>query len=228
MRTKDIDGILLGTITVIIAASLSLRACTAEAQDTGPRGERLTRHLVLARLCLHEASMPLGVDENGDGTVDRYVRRHRPEVTWGDDCWLIHQVLLRGAQRLIESGVHLSEEQAYVSYAISYSAGRLLEPRQGDANAWAVYIVPGSERPEHWPRMRWSADAWMYVWLLTGGIVRTTLEDFDGPLALWRCEEPVHDWAGAMDGSWARSHGRVAVECDGDTANTAYVRPHLR
>jgi hypothetical protein len=227
MRKTDIDNGLLYIVTALIACAMFLSTCSAHAQPPGPSGERLTPHLMLARMCAHEASLPFGRDDDGDGTVDRWTRQRDHDVTWGDDCFGIHLVLLRGATRYRESMPSLSESQAYVLFAIAYSHGRMLSPPAYDGNAWAMYLMPGRERPARW-RGPWSAAAWHYAWNFTGGIVRLTEADYAGPTALWTCQGTITDWGGTMDSRYAQSIGHTEVQCDGDAANTWYVRAGLR
>lgn len=228
MTRADLDNMILYGITTAIAFAMTVGSCsTAHAQILGPQGERLTPHLVLARLCAHESSMPVGMDDDGDRVVDRWVHIRNRGAEWGGDCYLIHQVLLRGAHRMIEAGSSLAEDQAYVQFAISYSRQRIIEPPEHDTNRWAAYLMPGPQAPRFWPTgARWSSVRWRWVWDLTGAIAQMTLEDLES--APLHCEDAVHDWGGRMDGAWAASHGRVTVQCDGMyLANTAYQRPAL-
>jgi hypothetical protein len=222
MTRADLDNAILYIIAAAIAGAMMFGSCEAHAQTlpTGPSGERLTPHLILARLCTHEASMPLSID-------GRYVQHRNHEALWGDDCYGIHVVLLRGAQRMRDANPRLTRAQSYVLFAIAYSHDRLLHPPEHDLNRWAMYLSPGTHQPSYW-RGPWNPDAWHYVWLLTGGIVNMGLEDFEGPDALWTCEEPVHDWGGRIDHGHARAIGLIEVACDGNLANTFYARPGLR
>jgi len=231
MTKADLDNTVLGLITLLIAAAMFFGSCsTANAQGsttTGPQGERLTPHLILARLCAHEASLPWGYDSDSDGEIDQWVHQRDHRTPWGDDCWLIHEVLLRGVARLREGGSTLPDDALYVQYAIAYSAGRLLEPREGDTNRWAVYLMPGPTRPQFWGTGRWFVAGWHFVWELTGEIVALSLDELEAA-APFQCDGPVHDWGGRQDGAWSAAHGRVAVHCEGARlANTPYRRPWL-
>jgi len=214
-------------IAMSVVAFLLLFSSECEAQLRGPQGEVLTRQLVLARLCAHEASMPWGWDQNHDGVVDLWTLQRDHRTQWGDDCLLIHHVILRGVERMRAHGSELDDEQAYIQFAIDYSHGRLLEPREGDTNRWAVYLMPGPRRPEGWTHGRWSAAGWRYAWDLVGGVVEMTLEQVADTM---QCDGPVHDWGGRSDGAWASAHGRVIVHCrEGlHMLNTPYRRPWLR
>ena len=81
-------------------AILCLSLASPGAAQRAPRvPERETMQLALARICAHEASLPVH-DENdadGDGDSSEWVRRQAPMVAYGADCAAIHQVLLRGA-----------------------------------------------------------------------------------------------------------------------------------
>lgn len=222
MKKEMLDEIVLYAIAIAIAAAMTFGSCSANAQTlpTGPSGERLTPHLILARLCTHEASMPIDID-------GRYVQHRDHDALWGDDCYGIHAVILRGAQRMRDANPRLTRAQSYVLFAIAYSHDRLLHPPERDLNRWAMYLMPGATRPQHW-RGAWNPETWRYVWLLVGGIVRMTEDDFEGEDAIWTCEEPVHDWGGRMDHNHARSVGLIEVACDGNLANTFYARPSLR
>lgn len=231
MRKSEIDNIALYTIATLVAFSMMLSTCTADAQyalPTGPSGERLTPHLMLARMCAHEASLPFGRDDDGDGEIDRWTRQRDHDVTWGDDCYGIHLVLMRGAARYRESMPTLSESASYVLFAIAYSHDRMLHPPAYDGNAWAMYLMPGmTHQPPRW-RGPWSTRSWHHAWDLTGFIMRLTIADYEGPLALWRCESTITDWGGDCDSHYAQSVGHVEVQCDGNAANTWYVRRGLQ
>jgi len=205
-------------IAAVLAALSFFVAPSAHAQDP---------HVVLARMCAHETSLPVWVeDENGA----RWALHRDSTVAWGDDCFLIHQVLLHGAARMRETSPRMSFSARYLAYAIAYSHGRFLVPGTHDGNAWAMDLHPDEHEPARWHGVAWehARPAWRYVWALTGGIARMTLEDFDGPTALWTCSEPITDWGGRMDSAHARSVGLIEVACDGVITNTAYVRPGLR
>jgi len=230
MTRAELDNAILYIITAAIFVAMMFGSCTAEAQILGPQGERLTPHLVLARLCAHESSMPVGMDDDGDHVVDRWAHIRNHAAEWGGDCYLIHQVLLRGAQRMLDGGSRLSPDQAYVRFAVDYSRQRLVVPYEHDGNRWAAYLMPGPQAPQFWPRSAaWSAARWHWVWELTGQIASMTIDELTSPEAPVQCEEAVHDWGGRMDSQWSEEHGREAVVCSGMyLANTAYQRPWLR
>ncbi len=188
-------------------------------------------HLVLARMCAHEASLPFGRDIDHDGIVDQWTQQRDHDVAWGDDCWLIHHVLLRGAERMRESAPQMSFRARYFRFAVEYSHGRFLAPLPQDTNRWAMDLHPDGHEPMgwhgtvHWSHMRQS---WEYAWAYTHLISRMTLDDLQGPTALWTCAEPITDWGGRMDHAHADSVGLIEVACDGASVNTSYVRPGLR
>lgn len=227
---KKLDNLVLGIVTLFVAFSFFV-SCSAHAQRRRAPRHVDPAHLVLARLCAHEASLPLEMDDDEDGDIDRWVTQRDHAITWGDDCWLIHQVLLRGATRMQETNPRSSISSLYVAYAIAYSHDRLLAPPPTDGNRWAVDLHPDGHEPRGWHGgVSWSRarPRWRYVWDYTGFIVRMTLADFEGPTALWTCDEAITDWGGRMDHAHAESIGLIEVACDGHTVNTPYVRPGLR
>lgn len=227
--TRKIDDLLLFVIVLAVALSMAVSSCerVGAAPALAQARPALTPHLVLARMCSHEASLPVWVE---DELGARWALHRDHAAMWGDDCFLIHQVLLRGAERMRETSPGLSFSARYVAYAIAYSHDRFLNPGPRDGNAWAMYLEPNDREPARWHGVPWAhaRRAWRYVWGFTDGIARMTLEDFSGPTALWTCSEPITDWGGRMDGAHARAVGLIEVECDGVTSNTAYVRPGLR
>jgi len=221
-------------IVAVLVLGLMCGHAAAQLPTRSPGGQPWTPVRVLTSLCVHEASLPYGLDEDEDGTVDRWVQQRDHGVLWGDDCYLLHQVLLRGAERMRQAGTALSFAQRYLAFALAYSHGRLMEPSPGDINAWTMYVgdAPFSATPLHWRgSVPWhhAVRAWTHAWRLASGIARMTLDDFaPGPTALYLCDEPITDWGGRIDHRHADAVGLIEVHCDGFTANTGYVRPALR
>jgi hypothetical protein len=233
---------------------LSLHASDGLAQITQATHEHETMQLVLARICAHEASLPVHDedDADGDGDHDEWVRRRDHSVEFGADCAAIHEVLLRGALQMQEvrrlraerEGRVLGElpsSRAYVMFAHAYST-RIFEPVDGDANRWAADLRPDGSEPNGWRHERtvctdgvcrsvrgpaWARldrDAWLFVYGLATDLVAHGLDD----VRAWSpCESEVDDWGCTMDHEHARSIGLVPVTCGaaGNTANTFYARP---
>jgi len=232
---------------------LSLNANHGAAQVThAPEHE--TMQLVLARICAHEASLPVHDEDDADADGDHaeWVRRRDHTIAFGADCAAIHEVLLRGAfhmqlarheraERESRFETDLPTHRAYVMFAHAYST-RIFEPTEGDANRWAADLRPDGSEPQGWRRSRtvcegdvcrsvrgpvWGhldRDAWLYVYGLATELVTHGLDD----VRTWSpCESAVDDWGGTMDHAHARSVGLVPVECGprGNTANTFYARP---
>lgn len=228
-----IDTLALALATLLAALSMlagGVPGCPASgpraalSQDTIPR---LPPRLVLARMCVHEASLPVGLDDDGDGAVDRWVTHRDHEQAWGDDCLLVHEVLLRGAERLRAQHPRMRLAEAYERFAILYSHGRFLTPPLGDGNRWAFDLHPDAHEPEGWHGAPWghARGAWLHAYEHASEVAGLTLEALG---ARWHCEEPVTDWGGRMDHGHARAIGLIEVRCDGYTVNTPYVRPGLR
>lgn len=229
---KAIDDLVLFLFVLAAAISMAASSCAGElGQGTALAQDRphLSPHLVLARMCSHEASLPVWVEGEGD-ELGRWALHRDHTVGWGDDCFLIHQVLLRGAQRMLEAGSRSSFADRYLAFAVAYSHDRFFTPGPRDGNAWAMDLHPDGHQPARWHGVPWghARRAWEYVWSFTSGIVRMTLEDFEGATAMWTCSEAITDWGGRMDSAHARSVGLISVACDGTTVNTPYVRPGLR
>ncbi|MFO0682791.1 MAG: hypothetical protein U0234_12095 [Sandaracinus sp.] len=210
--------------------------------------------LVLARICAHEASLPIRdvSDADGDGDHEEWVRRREPSMPYGADCAAIHEVLLRGAYHMdlarrerLESEGHdatpLPRERAYVLFAHAYST-RIFDPTDTDTNRWAADLRSDGSEPARWRTTRtvcrdevcrsvrspaWSRsdrDAWLFVLGLARGLVARELDD----ARTWSpCESEIDDWGGRMDHDHARSIGLIPVSCGapGSTANTFYARP---
>lgn len=228
---RHIDNMVLAVFVLSAMLSMS-EGCPHAAADRARRApERMSVHLVLARMCAHEASLPVGLDDDGDGAVDRWVTHRDRSVAWGNDCYGIHAVLLRGAARIREERPGLSLTAAYLTFARQYSSGRFDHPPPTDGNRWAMDLrpQPGHE-PAGWHGMPWAAaePGWRWAWLHTGWVSRMTLADFEGPGAIWSCDEPIHDWGGRMDHEHARAIGLIPVRCDGTSVNDWYARPGLR
>jgi hypothetical protein len=236
---KTLDNLFLGLMVLLAAIAMSFSGChpvgsaPAAAQDDARARTRdpvpPSPHLVLARMCAHEASLPVWVvdEESGEG---RWALHRNHDVSWGDDCYLIHQVLLRGAERMLEASPRRSFSSRYFAFAVAYSHQRFLVPLPTDGNRWAMDLHPDGHEPQGWHGVAWghARPAWRFAWELTGGIARMTLEDFEGPGALWTCSEAITDWGGRMDSEHARTVGLIQIACDGVTVNTPYVRPGLR
>jgi len=210
--------------------------------------------LALARICAHEASLPVQ-DENdadADGDREEWVRRRAPTVAYGADCAAIHEVLLRGAYHMqiarAERGAReghaeptLPPHRAYIMFAHAYST-RVFDPMPTDSNRWAADLRSDGSEPAFWRRSftvcedevcraarspAWTSgdrDAWLYVYGLATQLVAQTLDD----VRTWSpCESEIDDWGGRMDHEHARSIGLIPVACGatGMTANTFYARP---
>ncbi len=210
--------------------------------------------LVLARICAHEASLPIldEGDADGDGDTTEWVRRRVPEMPYGVDCAAIHEVLLRGAlhmaavrrERLAREGRAarpLDPRRAYVRFAHAYST-RVFEPSESDSNRWAADLRSDGSEPRGWRHDRsvceggvcrivrgpsWTRSgraAWLHVYALAGELVARGLHDRES----WSpCAGPIDDWGGRMDHAHAAEIGLVPVACgaEGSTANTFYARP---
>lgn len=227
---KALDDLVLFVFAVFVALSMMFSSCAGDAGARPALAQdrpRLSPHLVLARMCSHEASLPVWVEDELGG---RWALHRDHSVLWGDDCYLIHQVLLRGAQRMLEAGSQSSFSDRYLAFAVAYSHDRFFAPGPRDGNAWAMDLHPDGHEPARWHGVPWghARRAWRYVWGFTEGIARMTLEDFEGPTAMWACSEAITDWGGRVDAAHARSIGLIEVACDGVTSNTPYVRPGLR
>jgi len=235
MQTS-LDNAILFLVALFVAGAMAFSGCHLGGVSLAlaqPRG--LTPHLVLARVCAHEASLPVHdlEDADADGNTQEWVRRAHPELSWGDDCYLIHEAFLRGAERYRASSPHLSDAERYVMFARNYSERAIDAPIERDGNRWAADLQAGPHEPRGWHGVRWDGvnprgapvEAWRFVWLLTGGIARMGL----GEVAMWSlCEAPVTDWGGTMDGDHAAAIGLIEVECVGQiAANTPYRRPWL-
>jgi hypothetical protein len=181
---------------------------------------RPSAHLILARMCSHEASLPVHIG-------DRWVRNNRHDVDWGTDCWIIHTVILREAHRLQRSHPDISLQRLYVTAAVNYSHGRILHPPATDGNRWASDLHSDGRRPVGWHGLPWShmRPSWLHVYEVTAQIVRTPLEVMDGPQSPLHCDGLVTDWGGVMDREHARSIGLIEVHCAGEPANIPYRTP---
>jgi hypothetical protein len=216
--------------------------------------EHETMQLALARICAHEASLPIRDedDTDADGDVQEWVRRQAPHAAYGADCAAIHEVLLRGAHHMQLSRQEratregrteppLPPHRAYIMFAHAYST-RVFDPTPTDANRWAADLRSDGSEPMFWRRARtvcqddvcrsvhgpiWGhldRDAWLYVYGLATELVGHDLAD----VRAWSpCESAIDDWGGRMDHEHARSIGLIPVACGaaGTTANTFYARP---
>ncbi len=203
----------------VIACILVLALLTAAAflPARADARVRMTPAVALWRLLAHEASLPVR-----DADAEWVSRRtSRP---WGDDVFLIHEVLLRGVER---TGM------AYVDFAQTY-AHRMWDPltdveRQRlavglplDGNRWAGFLELTFRTPRAWARGRWDPDAARYALEIATDTVQLDLVALE---EVTPCVDPVDDWGGRMDGEHARAIGLVEVDCGPNVANTGYARP---
>lgn len=186
----------------------------------------------LWHVCVHEASLPMWGTIRG--TEDEGWVSRRTREPWGGDCWVIHEVFLRGAAR---------EHMSYGAFARAYS-GSVFEPitiaeqarvhrgeslsGEGVWNRWASFLVPdGRRQPVGWVHLPWARphggrDAAAFALELARSIVQHTLAD----VRAWSvCAGPVDDWGGRMDREHAASIGLRQISCHVPTANDAYSRP---
>ncbi len=210
--------------------------------------------LALARICAHEASLPVHDDNDadGDGDSSEWVRRQAPMVAYGADCAAIHEVLLRGAYHMQIARAERAEREgrfepplpphrAYIMFAHAYST-RVFDPTPTDGNRWAADLRSDGSEPMFWRRSHsvcvadvcrsvsspaWThgdRDAWLYVYGLATDL---TTHDLNDVRAWSPCESEIDDWGGRMDHEHARSIGLIPVACGhtGNTANTFYARP---
>lgn len=186
--------------------------------------ERMTPATALGRLLVHEASLPVW-NEDAEEWVSQRTGR-----TWGDDVYIIHEVILRGADR---TGM------PYVDFAQTY-AHRMFQPLTDeertrisvgialDGNRWAGFIDP--EHLERTPRAwrgpgQWRAhvDAARYAFELAEDVVQY---DLDALMDFGMCQAPVDDWGSPrLDHERAERLGLVHVDCGPNTANWGYARP---
>lgn len=183
--------------------------------------------------CVHEASLPVWRSIGGEPPEMRWVSRRTGEV-WGGDCWMIHEVFLRGAAR---------EHMTYGAFARAYS-GRVFAPitpaeqarvRRGESlsgegvwNRWASFLVPDGHRaPIGWVHLPWARehtgrDAAAFALELARSIVQHTLDDVSD----WGvCSGRVDDWGGRVDREHAAAIGLRRISCRVPVANDAYSRP---
>jgi hypothetical protein len=236
-------------------AILCLSLASPGAAQRAPRPpEHETMQLALARICAHEASLPVHDvgDADRDGDHDEWVRRRMPTVAYGSDCAAIHEVLLRGAYHMQIARAERAEREghaepalpphrAYIMFAHAYST-RVFDPTPTDANRWASDLRSDGSEPMFWRRSHtvcegevcrsvrgpaWRADdrdAWLFVYGIASDLVAHDLSD----VRLWSpCASEIDDWGGTMDHEHARSIGLIPVACGaaGTTANTFYARP---
>lgn len=186
------------------ALLLLLPLAAVQAQHAG----RSSPALLLARICVSEAGWECF--DTRDGVA-------------------IHEVLLRGAERL---GI------SYSSFARTYSP-RATGFEPSPLRPWVGGLREDGAAPSAWPRVitRRRADGtssvephppwaiyrprWLAVLARAREVVGYTLDDVDE----WSpCDGSVHDWGGAMDRERARRIGLIEVEC-GETSNDFYARP---
>lgn len=210
---------------------------TAQVDELTAWLERERPAHVLAQVCISEASMPEPDrrDYDGDGDLTEWVNGRRTHV-WGTDCWAIHEVFLRGADRL---GARTWRN--YMRFAMQYS-GRVFNPPASSSRPWIAHLPDSASHaiPEGWPvewrrvggmmevRTTWAPrhwEAYQYARAVTEDIATHTLADIES----WSiCDEPVDDWGGDMDAANAARIGLVPVACGeemGGMSNQAYARP---
>lgn len=200
--------------TILLAIAFLLIPNIATAQHVSP-------HLILARMCAHEASLPIQIDGH-------WMRQRDHSTEWGTDCWIIHTVILRGAHRIQHDHPAISIQRAYVLAAQNYSHDRILHPPATDGNRWAADLRPDGRMPVGWHGLPWAhcRPAWLYVYELAGIIVRTSLEVMDGPESPLHCSGRVDDWGSVADRPGALARGLIELHCEGNPANIAFQRPH--
>lgn len=181
---------------------------------------RMSPHLILARMCAHEASLPVLIDGEW-----RQTRHH--DRAWGMDCWIIHTVILRGAHRIQHDHPEIALPRAYVIAAQNYSHGRILHPPVTDGNRWAADLRPDGRSPAGWHGLPWPhmRASWLHVYEVAGEIVRTPLEAIDSGATPLHCDGRVDDWGGPLDLEHALSIGLIQVQCDGNPSNLTFRRP---
>lgn len=184
---------------------------------------RMTPAVALWRILAHEASLPRW-DEESETWVSRHTGR-----PWGDDVYLLHEVLLRGSER---TGM------TYVGFTQAY-ANRMFLPLTDvertrialglplDGNRWAGFLQEDLSRPDAWASSsanwtRWR-DGAEYALELATDVVQydlTALEEFS------QCEAPVDDWGSPrLDHERAVRIGLVPVDCGPNVVNAGYARP---
>ncbi len=192
---------------------------------------------VLTQVCISEASMPERDrgDYDGDGDLTEWINGRHTHA-WGTDCWAIHEVFLRGADRL---GARTWRN--YMRFAMQYS-DRVFHPAPGSSRPWIAHLPDSASHaiPEGWPvewrrvggmmeaRTTWAPHHWeayQYAREVGEDITAHTLADIES----WTiCDEPVDDWGGDMDAARAARIGLVPVVCAeemGGMSNQAYARP---
>lgn len=244
------SGILL--VLMLQSASCDVVSASRAAADLPS-----SNALVLAQICVHEASLPVRdtTDYDFDGDTTDWIRHpwRGPDVRdlngngdteetlwqsvdWGYDCWAIHEVLLRGAAR---------HHIRYRSYAQAYARG-VFHPRSRAGNHWAGGLTPAGAEPPSWPRvvtrqrngvvevlphLPWRSvrPNWFHAWEVVQEISRAGLDSVDE----WSvCERPVHHWGSpTLDHHRAVRAGWDTVHCGpatGElTANRFYFAQEL-
>ncbi len=103
---------------------------------------------VLTQVCISEASMPERDrgDYDGDGDLTEWINGRHTHA-WGTDCWAIHEVFLRGADRL---GARTWRN--YMRFAMQYS-DRVFHPAPGSSRPWIAHLPDSASHaiPEGWP-----------------------------------------------------------------------------
>lgn len=202
-------------LAILFVFILLIPNCAAAQHQTRP-----SAHMILARMCAHEASLPIHIGE-------RWVQTRHHDIDWGMDCWIIHTVILREAHRLHRRHPELSIQRLYVTAAVNYSHGRILHPTAADGNRWAAALRVDGRMPTGWHGLPWGhmRASWFHVYEVTAAIVRTPLEALDGGLTPLHCDGAVSDWGGEMDREHARSIGLIELHCEGNPSNFPYRRP---
>lgn len=213
MRDEIIEWLGLGLI-----CSLALTiTCTSEAQSV------ISPQLALARICVSEEGLPDVVEER---LVLRGPNRVRGQP-WYAGCRAIHEVYLRGANRLLLRD-RATPRTAYLEFARDYSP-RVIGPLPTEPiRQWVTELSPRGRQPASWAdrtRPPWSRyrRAWLSAYAAAGQIVRGTLDDVDE----WSsCDRPVHHWGSASTRARARRAGWIETSC-GPTANVFFHAPEL-
>ncbi len=194
---------------LILGTALALVPSVSQGQDH----RSISPALALARICVSEANWDCFT--TGDG-------------------YAIHEVLLRGSNRL-----HTS----YVGFARAY-AGATLGNRPYTATSnrqWVAELAEDGSAPAHWPNtprlsgargqtvrmvpaVPWTRyrSSWLAVLAKAREVVRLTLDN----VREWSpCESIAEDWGGDCDLARSQRLGMIPVVCSG-TKNYFYIRPN--
>lgn len=200
---------------ILVGIVLLIPNCAAAQHQ-----ERPSAHMILARMCAHEASLPILIGE-------RWVQTRHHALDWGMDCWIIHTVILREAHRLHRTHPEVSLPRLYVAAAVNYSHGRILHPPATDGNRWASDLRADGRMPAGWHGIPWAhmRPSWLHVYEVTDAIVRTPLEALDGDLTPLHCDGRVDDWGSVQDRPGALARGLIELHCGGNPSNIPFRRP---